>query len=187
MRDVFELEPGTEILADDPYIASYPHLLEFFEPKNSFTVGDVVCGAHMVYGWMPTILELYPDAERCDLQAAGDMLTKAKQGLRLEAWEIDALDAQIVASGPVQCLELIENVRVWHASGIAFALQAQLDRKGFIGSIQRAQSPRDHPMCGTGGFGIIGPLTQHHRPLELRQGLVVSLKLMQRVTDVIAE
>ena len=124
MRDVFELEPGTEILADDPYIASYPHLLEFFEPKNSFTVGDVVCGAHMVYGWMPTILELYPDAERCDLQAAGDMLTKAKQGLRLEAWEIDAL-AGLVNNSVVGASKLLHFVApqtyaIWDSKVYAF-------------------------------------------------------------------
>lgn len=124
MRDVFELEPGTEILADDPYIASYPHLLEFFEPKTSLTVADVVCGAHMVYGWMPTILELYPDAERCDLQAAADMLTKAKQGLRLEAWEIDVL-AGLVNNSVVGASKLLHFVApqtyaIWDSKVYAF-------------------------------------------------------------------
>jgi len=59
MRDVFDLEHTTNIVADDSYIVSYPHLLGYFSAKTSLGAEDVVCGAHMVYGWMPTILELY--------------------------------------------------------------------------------------------------------------------------------
>ncbi|WP_423599948.1 hypothetical protein [Roseateles sp. MS654] len=124
MRDVFELERGTEILSDDPYIATYSHLLAFFEPKSSFNASDVVCGAHMVYGWMPTILELYPDADRCDLAAAAAMLTKAKLGHRLDAWELEAL-AGLMNNSVVGVSKLLhfvapQNYAIWDSKVFAF-------------------------------------------------------------------
>ena len=64
------------------------------------------------------------DAERCDLQAAGDMLTKAKQGLRLEAWEIDAL-AGLVNNSVVGASKLLHFVApqtyaIWDSKVYAF-------------------------------------------------------------------
>lgn len=50
MRDVFSLEPTTNISPDTSYIASYPYLLSCFANKSTIEVKDVVRGAHMVYG-----------------------------------------------------------------------------------------------------------------------------------------
>jgi len=94
MRDIFQLEPNTAVLPDDPYVASYPHLLGYFNSKSQIDVRDVVCGAHMVYGWMPTILGLYPD-EGLNLVAAADLLTKAKAGAMLDVEEIGSLAALV--------------------------------------------------------------------------------------------
>ncbi|GAB4365928.1 MAG: hypothetical protein Kow0042_05430 [Calditrichia bacterium] len=60
MRDVFALEPSTRILADASYVISYPYIIEYFKAKSSVDARDVVRGADMAYGWMTTILELYP-------------------------------------------------------------------------------------------------------------------------------
>src|SRR5438270_272252 len=95
MRDVFVLEPTTKILSDDPYITSYPHLLDYFSVKDSIEPGDVVCGAHMAYGWMPTILELYPEPGAIDLHAAAALLTKAKRTGVLAEEEIKALSGLV--------------------------------------------------------------------------------------------
>ncbi len=98
MRDVFALEQTTEILRDDSYIAAYPHLVDFFASKASFGPGDVVCGAHMVYGWMPTVLELYPDPNGIDLVAAATLLTTAKSAGKLDRSEIESLAALVNSS-----------------------------------------------------------------------------------------
>lgn len=91
MRDIFLLERTTEILPDDSYVVSYPHLLAYFASRGSIEPGDVVRGAHMVYGWMPTILELYPEPGKTDLPAAARLLTKAKSSGVLDATEIESL------------------------------------------------------------------------------------------------
>jgi len=95
MRDIFALEPATQILKDDSYVISYPYLLEYFSSKSSLEAGDVVCGAHMVYGWMPTILELYPERGRIGLDVAALTLNKAKKGSELPNNEIEALAALV--------------------------------------------------------------------------------------------
>lgn len=124
MRDIFNLEPTTAILRDDPYIASYPHLLDYFGSKARIAVCDVVCGAHMVYGWMPTVLELYPDVERCDLAAAADLLTKAKAGVPLAGKEIEALAALVNNSlvGTSKLLHFVAPTRyaIWDSKVFSF-------------------------------------------------------------------
>lgn len=42
------------------YIESYPHLLAYFASVQTLAREHIVCGSHMAYGWMPTILELRP-------------------------------------------------------------------------------------------------------------------------------
>jgi hypothetical protein len=91
MRDVFDLEHTTNILADDSYIVSYPHLLGYFVTKTSLGAADVVCGAHMVYGWMPTILELYSGPTKLDLVEAADLLTGARSAGTLTDAELGKL------------------------------------------------------------------------------------------------
>lgn len=78
MPDVFELEPATTISKDDSYLVSYPHLLSFFASTTTLTAEHVVCGAHMVYGWMPTILDLYLNKTNIDLSTAAGYLNVAR-------------------------------------------------------------------------------------------------------------
>jgi hypothetical protein len=54
---VISLADGTKIKSNS-FIASYQSLCEFFQDKTYLNGGDVICGCHMVYGWMPTIVEL---------------------------------------------------------------------------------------------------------------------------------
>lgn len=109
MRDVFSLERTTEILHDDPYIAAYPHLLEFFKTKTGFKKGDVVCGAHMVYGWMPTVLELYADTEGRDLESAAQLLERARVTGALNLADIKTL-ADLVNNSLVGATKLLHFV-----------------------------------------------------------------------------
>ena len=91
MRDVFLLEPTTTVPFGASYIASYPHLIDYFSDKAEISPGDVVRAAHMAYGWMPTILDLYLHPDRLDLATASDLLTKAKNDGELQASEISDL------------------------------------------------------------------------------------------------
>lgn len=125
MRDIFALEPATQILADDSYVVSYPYLLEYFSSKPSLNAGDVVCGAHMIYGWMPTILELYPEQGKNDLDAAAQTLTKAKAGSALSDTEIEAL-ATLVNNSLVGASKLLHFVApnhfpIWDSKVYSFA------------------------------------------------------------------
>jgi hypothetical protein len=78
MRDVFELEPDTEICRSNSYILSYPHILSYFAERRTLNESDLVRGAHMVYGWMPTILDLYLQPPNPDLRRGAEFLNKAK-------------------------------------------------------------------------------------------------------------
>jgi hypothetical protein len=61
-RSVFELEPRTQIPRGSSYVLSYPYLLSYFEQRDTIEAVDPVRGAHMAYGWMPTILDLAPES-----------------------------------------------------------------------------------------------------------------------------
>ncbi|MFH1493501.1 MAG: DUF6308 family protein [Pseudomonadota bacterium] len=113
MRDVFALEPATQILANYSYVISYPYMLEYFALKSSLDAGDVVRGAHMAYGWMPTILELYPEPGKCDLGMAAQTLNEAKAGKDLTAEKIEAM-AALVNNSLVGASKLLHFVAPQH-------------------------------------------------------------------------
>ena len=91
MQDVFALEPKTTIPQDESYIISYPYLVGYFSAKSSFSATDLVAGAHMAYGWMPTILDLYPKKSRISFDGGAELLTKAKQTGTLDDAELQSL------------------------------------------------------------------------------------------------
>ena len=91
MRDVFELEPKTNIPRDNSYIVSYPYLLAYFQSIDEFSERDFVCGAHIVYGWMPTVLGLNPGKLPIALQLGAELLTLSKQTGQLTDIEIEQL------------------------------------------------------------------------------------------------
>ena len=90
MNDIFELERQTAISTNSSYILSYPHILNYFAVKTTFGIEDVVCGAHMIYGWMPTVLDLYPH-KKIDLKQAAKFLNDAKSNGALTDQEINDL------------------------------------------------------------------------------------------------
>lgn len=127
MRDVFALEPATQILADNSYVISYPYLLEYFTSQSSLETGDVVRGAHMVYGWMPTILELYPERGNEDLALAASTLLKARGGNDLSSQEIRDL-AVIVNNSLVGASKLLHFVApdyfpIWDSKVYSFVYE----------------------------------------------------------------
>jgi hypothetical protein len=79
------------IVEGDSYILSYPHIRSWFAEHSTFTERDVVCGAHMVYGWMPTIIDLDLADGRLTLAAAAVLMTKARRDGHLDPEEIDSL------------------------------------------------------------------------------------------------
>jgi hypothetical protein len=76
----------------------------------------------MVYGWMPTILELYPD--NGDLARAADILSRAKEGQCLESRDLEAL-ASLVNNSVVGASKLLHFVApnhfaIWDSKVYAF-------------------------------------------------------------------
>jgi hypothetical protein len=126
MTDVFDLEPNTRVLQDDSYILSYPHILSYFTGKKTFDSADMVCGAHMVYGWMPTVLELYPEPPNRDLAVGAAILTKAKNTGVLSDQEIASLAALVNNSlvGASKLLHFVapDHFAIWDSKIYAFVL-----------------------------------------------------------------
>jgi len=91
MRDVFQLERKTVIPREKSYIVSYPYILDYFQSISEFAIRDFVCAAHMVYGWMPTILDLNPGKLNINLEQGAELLTKARQNGDLSGGDINKL------------------------------------------------------------------------------------------------
>lgn len=58
MKNVFLLEKETKVNKLNSYIYSYLFILDFFRSKSVLEVSDIVCGLNMIYGWMPTSLNI---------------------------------------------------------------------------------------------------------------------------------
>ena len=129
MRNIFSLEPPTTIPKDKSYIISYPYMISFFRDKDTFTEADVVCGAHMIYGWMPTILDLYPAKSGLNLSAAASLLTRVKQGFALTDQEIE-LFARLINNSLVGTSKLFhfvspDHYAIWDSKICKYYLKRQ--------------------------------------------------------------
>ena len=58
MKKLFKALEQTNIDINNTYIISYPHLIVFTKNKEVLSECDFIALAHMVYGWMPTILKI---------------------------------------------------------------------------------------------------------------------------------
>jgi len=127
MQDVIKLEPATHLKQDGSYILSYPHLLSYFSERSVLTASDFVCGAHMVYGWMPTILDLYPAYPSRTLARGAELLQEAKDDGRLTDEEILELGS-LVNNSLVGASKLLHFVRpdcfaIWDSKVCAFMFE----------------------------------------------------------------
>lgn len=95
MQNVLELEGTTQIQQNNSYIISYPHILSYFQELDEIKVKDVVRGAHMIYGWMPTVLDLYPEPPNKNLHYIAELLTKARNGEELTEQDIAEIAAVV--------------------------------------------------------------------------------------------
>ena len=115
------------ILADDSYILSYPHLIQYFKSKTEFGTTDFVCGAHMVYGWMPTILELYPDPRGFGLADAAALLTKVRHSGSLLDKELESLAAitnnSLVGASKLLHFVAPDRFAIWDSKIYAFVFR----------------------------------------------------------------
>ena len=110
MRDVFELERTTSIPANNSYILSYPHILSYFSGRSPFDVSDFVRGAHLVYGWMPTALDLYTQPPNPTLAQAASLLENARTQGVISDERLSAL-ASVVNNSLVGTSKLLHFVR----------------------------------------------------------------------------
>lgn len=77
---LFADEINTPIDRLNSFIITYPSLLKFFQERDTVSSSDFVIASHMVYGWMPTMLELYTPDPQVDLEWASCLLTRIKTG-----------------------------------------------------------------------------------------------------------
>ena len=124
MRNIFALEQHTQVLQDDSYIISYPHILSYFSALEAIGEADVVRGAHMAYGWMPTVLDLYPDNPNKTLVEIAELLTQAKNNNPLSEAQIQDV-ASVVNNSLVGASKLLHFVAphkyaIWDSKIYAF-------------------------------------------------------------------
>lgn len=124
MSEVFQLAEGFRIAEGDSYILAYPHIVSYFASKEIFSEEDFVCGSHMVYGWMPTILELFPESPNIGLSQAAKLLSNAKLHGQLTDTELDQL-ARVTNNSLVGASKLLhfvspDNFAIWDSKIYTF-------------------------------------------------------------------
>lgn len=55
--DVKKIRFKIKLNTSNSYLVSYPYFIEYFKSKNELTQDNLICGAFMIYGWMPTTLK----------------------------------------------------------------------------------------------------------------------------------
>lgn len=124
MQDIIALQPRTQIHSSGSYIVSYPHFLSYFSELDVIALPDLVRGAHMVYGWMPTILDLYQEAPESGYDNVIAILNRAKQGHLLSFEEVK-ITASAINNSVVGASKLLHFINpstfaIWDSKVYAF-------------------------------------------------------------------
>ncbi|WP_152222281.1 hypothetical protein [Pseudomonas sp. SCB32] len=142
MKDVFQIEPHTEIDRAQSYIRAYPHILAALKSPQPLDEQAFVCGAHMVYGWMPTILEIHISGT-VDAHAGAALLNKARTEGRLDNEEIKQLAGLINHSvvGASKLLHFVnpEAFAIWD-SNIYYFLHGEPGNNSRVNKVGRYAS-----------------------------------------------
>ena len=93
IENIIAAENQVEIDPNAPYLRAYPEILRYFRNVNTFTRNEFIVGTHIVYGWMPTILEISSSDDVVD--RAVDILNRVRQGAQINLVEMDVLKAAI--------------------------------------------------------------------------------------------
>lgn len=127
MKDVFKLEPNTQIPRDNSYIVSYPYILAYFQSVNVFSERDFVCGAHIVYGWMPTVLDLNTENISFGLKRGADLLTRTKEIGRITDIDLEILvklvNNSLVGSSKLLHFAAPNAFAIWDSKIYSFVFQ----------------------------------------------------------------
>ena len=143
MKDVFELEPITTVQRNS-YIISYPHICSYFKGRDILDAGDLVRGAHMVYGWMPTVLDVYPDQHGFSLSAGAELLNKVKKDCAINDDNLKKLKGLINNSlvGTSKLLHFVspDHFGIWDSKIYAFVFE----EKGWNHRVNKIPNYREY-------------------------------------------
>ena len=89
MVDFDKFYVDSKQIKQDRYTDAYPHLLSYFKNKSILTETDFMCGIHMVYAWMPTVLKLHFSESRRELDTILSIINSAKKNGSLEECSIN--------------------------------------------------------------------------------------------------
>jgi hypothetical protein len=93
LESIIAAEARVEIDQKSPYLRAYPEIIRYFRNVCTFTRHEFIVGAHIVYGWMPTILEISSSDDVVD--RAADILNRVRQGGQVDIAGMDVLKAAI--------------------------------------------------------------------------------------------
>lgn len=96
LKELIELEKKLTIDKNDSYIISYHYILRWFKRIKKFNELHFVCGANMVYGWMPRIIHWHPNTSimadgesiKKDFKCSADILSKVKNNPDISVSEL---------------------------------------------------------------------------------------------------
>lgn len=82
IENIIAAERLVKIDKKSPYLRAYPEILRYFRNVDTFTRHEFIVGAHIVYGWMPTILEISSNDDVVD--RAADILNRVRNGAQID-------------------------------------------------------------------------------------------------------
>lgn len=111
------------------YITSYPFMIEALQ-GHVIDAKRYVLAAHMVYGWMPTILTLVPGGTQADFSVEAAILERTRKGGVLTGLELELL-AKSVNNSIIGASKLLHFVRpdryaIWDTKVCAFLIHGSV-------------------------------------------------------------
>lgn len=169
--------------ADEPYLRAYPYLLAALQGRP-VTPTLFVEAAHMVYGWMPTMLALHPSDPQRPFVAEAALVERVRSGGGLlSAAELETLAARMSEKtgsviGLSKLLHFVcpEHYAIWDTRVQAFLMYpGQLGpvKKPYYGTVNSVSQYRDY-LDALRKLFLLPAFTAFHQSVNQQLGYSVS-------------
>ena len=111
------------------YVTNYPLLVNALKDKKMDAKGFALA-AHMVYGWMPTVLTLIPSMPKCDFSVEVEVLERAREGGQLSPIDFrilaEAVNKSIIGASKLLHFVNPDRYAIWDTKVYAFLIHGKV-------------------------------------------------------------
>lgn len=166
MATFFDLE-FDPVSPSDPFVASYPSLLNFYAEKRHFSADDFVCGVNMAFGWTPKMIVLHGKngSGAVHFKKGAGIIKRARDAGHVDPddlhWLISTIDNSVVTTSKLLHFVAPHSFAIWDSRVRRYL--SKTDCANVTKAMNFAPYGKNKATTYLGYIAMLDELTKHRR------------------------